>query len=728
MFARRLAATFAILVGTSFATAQTGPQLLTVYPPGAKAGETVEVTCSGSGFDGDEQLLFSAKGFKSEFMSSANPDPKVKQPGGPVTPFAKFKVTAPKTVGVYDVRVISKHGLSNPRSFVVGELTEVNEIEPNNDVAQAQKIELNTTVNGVISAPTDVDFVSFKAKAGQNIVVYCLTTSIDSKLSADLIVATPDGKRLAENRGYRGGDAVLDFKVPADGEYLVRVSQFAYSSGGTDHFYRLTVTDGPWIDSVFPAVASNTQTVHGRNLPGAKPDPLFLRPDGRPFDMLVQSQNTKATPVTGLLTASLVPPSAGSLDGMGELRYPGGNIILNQQPGTLILDNGENSAADRAQVLKLPCDVAGHIARKNDRHWYSFDAKKGEVWTLEVFADRIGSQIDAFFVLTDEKGKTIVEMDDGPDPLSPNQFYTKSDDPVRYRFVVPTDGKYRVMVSSRDANIVFGVREQYVLRIAKENPDFRLAVMGPTPHLPDAGTLPRNSAVLYSVFVFRQDGFNDAIELTASNLPPGVTCPPQMINAGQTRGSLVLTASKEAKDWDGFITITGTADKLKHEARPFTITWPVVGLQANQPPPNVPMITRMDRGQGLALAVRGEAPFTLQPTETELKAKAGEKLEVTLKIHREEKFKDGIQVFSAVPNFGPRQQGNQPLPPIATIAADKSEAKISVDVPPNTQPGTYTLVLRGQSAAPMPKAPVVRTVPTYPTMPITVVIEGPKKK
>jgi hypothetical protein len=76
MFARRVAAAFAVLLGTGFAAGQTGPQLLTVFPPGAKAGETVEVTCSGAGFDGDEQLLFSQKGFKAERAGSAAVDPK----------------------------------------------------------------------------------------------------------------------------------------------------------------------------------------------------------------------------------------------------------------------------------------------------------------------------------------------------------------------------------------------------------------------------------------------------------------------------------------------------------------------------------------------------------------------------------------------------------------------------------------------------------------------------
>lgn len=58
---------------------------------------------------------------------------------------------------------------------------------------------------------------------------------------------------------------------------------------------------------------------------------------------------------------------------------------------------------------------------------------------------------------------------------------------------------------------------------------------------------------------------------------------------------------------------------------------------------------------------------------------------------------------------------------------------MSVDIPANLPPGTHTLVLRGQSAAPVPKGgnnAILRPVPTYAAVPITVVVEGgpPKKK
>lgn len=747
MFSRLLAAT-TLLLAAGFAAAQSGPTLLTVFPPGTKAGATVEVTVSGSGFDGNEQLLFSSEGITAERVGAvAAIDPKAKQPApkmaGPQPTNAvkfKVKVEADTLPLVTDVRVVSKGGLSNPRAFVVGGEADVNETEPNNDVPQAQEIQPYMTVNGVISTPTDVDYFRFLAKKGENVVVYCLTTTIDSKMQADLVVIGPDGKQVAANRGYRGGDAVLDFLPPADGEYLVRVSQFAYTTGGPDHFYRLTVTTGVWLDVIFPPVMpsrSITYSQLGRNLRRSQPDSRFTRPDGRPLDNFTYTDHEGMEYEPILAPVQVIPPGAAMIDA-GGLAGSGTEYRLHlYATNPIVLDNDANGTPEKAQPVTPPCDVAGRIVRKNDRHWYAFDAKKGDVWTLEVFAERIGSPVDAYFLLTDEKGKVLAEVDDGPDTLSPNQFYTKSDDPGRYRFTAPADGKFRVMVSTREAASQFGVRDQYVLRIAKEKPDFRLAVMPFASYYPDAGTLPRGGAVLFSVFVFRFDGFNDPITLTAENLPPGVNCPPQVVGPGQTRGTLVLTADKDAEDWAGFVTVKGAATvggaKAEYAARPFTVVWPLPGVQPNQVP-NTPTITRMDRGPGLALAVRGEAPFALTPASKEpVKVAAGGKVEVTLKVDRKAGNKNPIQVFAATPNVGPRPQGNQPPPPLATVDASKTEVKVSVDVPANLPGGPHSLVLRGVSGAPQPKGgnqPPAKPPATYPAVPVTIEVQGkePAKK
>jgi len=735
---RRLAAGCAFALSAAAAAAQPGPQLLTVSPPGAKAGDTVEVTVAGAGFDGGEQLLFSDPKVKGEPVSSGAValDPKAKRPDGGgggrmATPqasaAAKFKVTVPKDLPptTLDVRVVSKNGLSNPRAFVVGTLPEAAEQEPNNDVAQAQKVELDSTVNGTVAAPTDVDYFAFRAKAGQHLVVACLTTAIDSKLQAELLVVGADGKALAANRGYRDGDAVLDFVAPTEGDYLVRVAQFAYTTGGPDHFYRLTITTGGWVDAVYPPVASAKGfAVAGRNVAGRA------------------APAVPASAAGTLRTARVVGPAAGGIDAIDPTTttatadaHP---LLLGTSP--VIPDNESNETADAAQVVTPPCDIAGRIEKKNDRDWYSFVAKKGEVWTLEVFADRLGSPVDMFFLLTDDKGKVIAEVDDGPDALSPHQFYTKSDDPGRYRFSVPADGTYRVMVSSREAAVQFGVRDQYVLRIAREKPDFRLAVMPVGTHYPDAGTLPKGGAVQYTVYAWRFDGFDGPIALSAADLPPGVTCPPQVIGPGQTRGTLVLAAAPGAADWAGFVTVKGTATagdaELVSVARPFSVVWAFPGVNPGQQPPAQPVITRMDRGPGLAVAVRGDAPFALARADAgPLKVKAGEKVEFAVKLTRTAGFKDAVQVYATLP-AGDRRGGgggNNPPPPLAAIAADKSEAKVTLDIPATLPSGTYSVVLRGQAGAAPAKdggGRQAKVLPSYPAVPVTIEVENktPPKK
>src|SRR5687768_13645949 len=166
---RRLVFGLVLLAACGTAAAQPPPGLPSArvqhaFPGGAKAGTTVEITVTGTDVEEPEKLLFSHPGLKGEFLAPPKdvPDPKDPKktvpapkanPAGP----HKFKVTAAADVppGLYDIRFVGKWGASNPRTFGVSDLNEIAEKEPNNDVGEAQKIELGTVVSGVISAPTD---------------------------------------------------------------------------------------------------------------------------------------------------------------------------------------------------------------------------------------------------------------------------------------------------------------------------------------------------------------------------------------------------------------------------------------------------------------------------------------------------------------------------------------------------------------------------------------------
>src|SRR4051812_1102969 len=136
--------------GVNIDSALPTPRLMTLMPCGGKVGTVVEGTFTGVDLEEPGRVLFSHPNIKSEPIIPPPPPPpdpkKPPVPPPPKPPITKFKVTiAPDVpVGVHDVRLVNKWGVSNPRAFVVGDLTEVPEKEPNNDVDQAQRVELNT--------------------------------------------------------------------------------------------------------------------------------------------------------------------------------------------------------------------------------------------------------------------------------------------------------------------------------------------------------------------------------------------------------------------------------------------------------------------------------------------------------------------------------------------------------------------------------------------------------
>jgi hypothetical protein len=702
------------------------PRLNTLVPAGGKAGTVVEVTFTGTDVEEAQALLFSHPSIKAEPIqppAAPPPDPK-KPPTKPAPPatVSKFKVTIGADVppGIHDARLVNKWGVSNARAFVVGDLPEVLEKEPNNDVEQAQRIDLNSTVHGAIAAPTDVDYFVFAAKKGQRVVVSCLASSIDSRLSPGLEVYDAQGNKLASNRHYSGDDALTDFAPPADGDYYVRLFEFTHTQGTPEHFYRLTVSTAPWIDAVFPPAVEPgkpTQvTVYGRNLPGGRPDPE-AKVDGRPLDKLTVTVTPPADPQAAhrLAFNGHLPPPMGALNGFEyRLRNETGSsnpYLITFARAPLVVEAEPNDTADKAQKVTTPCEVVGRIDHRHDRDWYSFAAKKGDVLYLDLLSDRLGAQTDMKLVLHNPATKgIIIELDDAP-PGQPDvaglKFFARSADPPTYRFVAPADGEYQVMVTSQTANNLYGPRCYYRLRIAPELPDFGLVVM-PADHIrPDGGNLLQGGNEGFTVIPFRQDGFNGGIALSVEGLPKGVTCAPQWVGAGQRAGALVLNAAADAAPWAGEIKIKGTAvvngQTLVREARAGGITWPV------QPQQNIPTISRLDRA--LVLAVRDKAPFALTAAVDKATLPQGDKATVTVKLARLwPDFKQPLTATLMDPVPGVLVNNNQPV----TLNPGKDDGTFPVQVNANAVPGTYTFVLRATAQVPYAKDPMAKQKPPVP--------------
>jgi hypothetical protein len=696
------------------------PRLSFVTPGGARAGSTVEVTFTGTDLEEPKELLFSHPDIKATpvvLPTPPQPKPDPKKPPvkpAPPPPITKFKVTVgPKVpVGIYDARLVGEWGVSNARAFVVGDLAEVAEKEPNDDVDKAQRVEINSTISGVISAPTDVDYYVFTGKKGERVVVSCLASSIDSRLDPDLRLFDAKGKQLAANRGYHGKDALVDATLPADGDYQVRVCQFTYTEGSPEHFYRLSITTAPWIDAVHPPMIEPGKTakvtVYGRNLPGGQRDESAVV-DGRVLEKVtveIKAPADKAA-LGRLAYTGLRPINMLSVDGFEHrIKNDSGtsnSFLITYAQAPVVLDNEANDTEETAQEVTVPCEIAGRVEKRRDRDWYVFKAKKGDVYNIEVFSDRLGAPTDMYFLLRNPATKQeIVEVDPNNEILNFNfKFYMTTDDPGVYTFTAPADGKYQLLVASRTADTLAGPRHFYRVRITAPQPDFHVAIMAPDNFRPDSGLLYQAGNAYYTAFVWRHDGFAGDVTLTAEGLPKGVTCPPQTLGAGTRSAKIVLIAAADAPAWAGTIRFKATAtikgQVVEREVRPAGIVWTI------PPQQNIPALTRLEHD--LALAVRSKAPYTLKLGLDKATVEQGGKVTVPIKLERHwPDFKGAVQT---VPN--PLEIPNTVLnlPPVNV----NGDTNVVLNISSSAPPGIYNIVLRGAAPVPFNKDPMNKARP-----------------
>lgn len=706
------------------------PRLMTITPPGGKIGSSVEVTFTGTDLEEPEQLLFTHPGIKAEPLAApqpppAKPDPKKQpQPAKSKPVINRFKVTLAANVppGIHDVRFVNKWGVSNPRAFVAGDLGEVLEKEPNNDVEQAQRVEINSTVNGSMANPTDVDYFVFAGKKGQRVVFSCLASSINSRFHAGLEVYDSKGRQLASGRNYNNTDALTDCILPEGGDYYVRLYHFTHTQGSAEHYYRLSISTAPWIDAVFPCAVEPGQTtsvtVYGRNLPGGKVDASAVAGDHVLEKITVPITGAQGPPFSGSLT-----PKMASTDGFEfRLRNDSGwsnPFLIGLARAPLVLDNGNNDTPETAQAVPVPCEIAGHVEKPRDRDWYSFTAKKGQAFLIDILSDRQGAPAYPYFILRSDKGY-LKESDDNQDGMS-LKFYVRNEDPQVFPFVAPEDGKYQLLVSSRVADTVAGPRHFYRVRITPPQPDFHLVALATGEYRPAGTTVLAGGQQAFTVFALRQDGFAGDINLRVEGLPPGVTATPQTIGGNVRTASLVLSAANGPATWTGPIKIIGTAaiggKEVVREAQAASIVWPLPQGVA------IPTISRVDRN--VMLAVRPGAPYSLAASFDKPALVQGEKGTLNVKLTRHSPdFKTPLTVLPIPAELPPGLSinNNQPI----TIAPNATEGTLPINVPPNLPPGTYNIVLRTETQMPYSKDPMAKQKPNtlvvLPSTPVTLAV------
>jgi hypothetical protein len=684
------------LAGTTPAFAQL-PQarLYSIFPCGGKAGTTVELTLTSfADLDECDRLLFTHPGITAV--------PKLQNVGGRKKAVPNvFEVTIRPDVpsGIYEVYAGGLFGLSNPRLFVVGSQSESRESEPNNDADKPNVLVQNQIVNGTVGAPTDVDVFRFEGKRGQHIVATCRAADLDSRLSAVMELSTPDGRRLAYAREELRQDPMLDAVLPDDGSYLIKVHDFLFR-GGPEYGYRLSAGVLPYIDYVMPpaGVAGTTGhfTLFGRNLPGGRPAGVTV--EGRPLEKLDVAISLPRVPPIAPAHTTLRSVSAGVKTVSWILQTPAGQsnpVLIQLARSVPVIEKEPNDTPELAQPVAAPGEFAGRFQAPGDTDCFTFHADAGQVFYIDVFADRIGSLADPYLVLEqvvrDAKGAEtttrITSMDDDNSNIAPAIFDTRTDDPT-YRFQAQQTGTYRIVLRDRSFESRGDPRLVYRVSIRPEEPDFELVVL---PQYPKQGSvkavstwalgLRRGDSRSVQILVLRRDGFREPIEVWAEGLPPGVTCRGAAIASNAKTAELIFTAAPaapavpNAPAASALIHVFGKAH-LVHEAIPATIVWSAEL--------DVPAVSRL--GQSLGLSVMQEsAPFQLSTDVARVEVNQSRQVLLPLSLARRNGF-DGdvtLTLVGATPaSFGLT---------IKSFPKGKSAELVRLFVPRFERAGTVTL-------------------------------------
>jgi len=117
------------------------------------------------------------------------------------------------------------------------------EAEPNNEQAKATQVITGEPValNGVIETPGDIDFFKIALKKDQQVVLLAFAQSLGSPLDSVINVYNEKGGSIGGNDdggGRRRLDSKQTLKVPADGNYFVRVADHL-ERGGPNFVYRI---------------------------------------------------------------------------------------------------------------------------------------------------------------------------------------------------------------------------------------------------------------------------------------------------------------------------------------------------------------------------------------------------------------------------------------------------------------------------------------------------------
>jgi hypothetical protein len=360
-----------LLIAASTPAAE--PTLRSFDIRGLKIGGTTTLTVDGDDLGKTPRLLlpFEAK----QALKPGATDKK-----------ASFDVTLGEVEpGYYQLRVVSEGGVSLPGVIGVDRMTQQLVAEPIKDLPVA--------LHGAVAGSNIVE-VKFQGKAKEKIMIEVESQRLGGKLRPILHLYSPKKLQIAWSwtKPQYFGDTRLEATLPEDGIYTATLHDAEYAAPAPS-FFRMRIGNWSYVDQVFPPVIAKDQSVK-----------------------------------------VIAPNFAADVKGSGQfmpLSFPKAGVWSGPRPFVMVSGIPEFvGTSDPSKLQEIPegrVGVSGKLRIRNEEHRYRVAVKPNTKVKLEVFAERLGSPLDAALVIRNDKGAQLARAEDSPGTLDPVLEYTVPD-------------------------------------------------------------------------------------------------------------------------------------------------------------------------------------------------------------------------------------------------------------------------------------------------------------
>jgi hypothetical protein len=510
---RLLPAVSVVVVSLLFGTAvrAASPQLATILPPGIQRGGERVLTFTGARLADVEEVLLYDTGATVQKIESVDPQ-NVR---------VTMALAGDCRLGEHLAQVRTRSGISEYRSFFVGALPTVEEKEPNSSFDEPQPIENNVCVAGVLQNE-DADYFRIHGKKGERLSVEIEGIRLGQAFF-DPFLAILNDKRFEvaarDDTVLAKQDCFLSITFPEDGDYTILVRESSYR-GADNCRYRLHVGSFPRPTVAYPAGSKRGEPLKVQ----------FLGDAAGPIEQEIKApEDPQAAQELFVSDARGVTPSAVPYRG-----FPHGNN-MEVEP---------NDAFEAATAGELPLAFNGRMDKEDDVDIFKFAAKKDQVWEIECYGRRIGSQVDPVINLYNaEKGN-----------LAGNDDARGQDSYLRWQ--VPADGDYYLRVNDHLGQ----GGETYVYRVEMTPvmPSLKLGIPRVDRYSQTRQTIvvPRGNRYGALILATRAD-FGGPIELKSEGLIPGVSFAARPMHPSLTLMPVVFEAAEDAPVGGGVVDFRG---------------------------------------------------------------------------------------------------------------------------------------------------------------------------